>query len=190
MTRHWYAVYTRPLKERKLSALLTKKGIENFCPVVKTIATKSGTLRKECLEPLFKNQVFVWVYDYEINNLLNMSEVSTIAYWKAAPARFSEKEIDLIKQLTTNYTTLTLQKIPVDMSGVAKMIGEPVVAYGDNSYSVNYQSITIALPTLGYSIKAERSRTKEQFIYQQNRETQPTGLLNLFPKRLNSLFFN
>lgn len=32
MQKNWYAVYTKPL-EKKVAALLSKKKIENFCPL-------------------------------------------------------------------------------------------------------------------------------------------------------------
>ncbi|MBL0356561.1 MAG: hypothetical protein IPP72_06535 [Chitinophagaceae bacterium] len=34
MTRNWYAVYTRPYKEKKVASILSRKGIENYCPVI------------------------------------------------------------------------------------------------------------------------------------------------------------
>ncbi|KAA9039498.1 hypothetical protein FW778_11815 [Ginsengibacter hankyongi] len=33
MQKNWYAVYTKPHCEKKVSLLLVKRGIENFYPV-------------------------------------------------------------------------------------------------------------------------------------------------------------
>ncbi|RYZ19047.1 MAG: antitermination protein NusG, partial [Chitinophagaceae bacterium] len=33
----WYAIYTKPRWEKKVAELLTRKGIENYCPLNKVV---------------------------------------------------------------------------------------------------------------------------------------------------------
>jgi transcription antitermination factor NusG len=187
MTRHWYAVYTRPQKEKKVSALLTKKGIENFCPIVKTSDLKSAIKREE-FQPLFNSYVFVNLQESELLTIKNIPGVVSIIYWKSKPAVINDKEIEILKQLTATYSTIKLEKTAVDMDGVAKLIGEPLVAYKENSVSLKYQSLKINLPTLGYNMIAERSKPTEEGVYQQSLSRQ-SSLLSFLPKRLNALLF-
>jgi transcription antitermination factor NusG len=187
MTRHWYAVYTRPLKERKVAALLTKKGIENFCPMVQTLDSRSAA-KKEEFQPLFNAYVFVFMLESEVKSLLNLPGIVSIIYWKAKPAVINSQEIDILKQLTTTYSSIKLEKTAVDMNGVANLIGEPMIAYKENSMSLKYQSLKINLPTLGYNMIAERSRPTEVNGYQQT-ITRTSSLLSFLPKRLNALLF-
>jgi transcription antitermination factor NusG len=187
MTRHWYAVYTRPLKERKVSALLTKKGIENFCPFVQTCDLKS-TVKKEEFQPLFNAYVFVFMLESEVKSLINFPGIVSIIYWKAKPAVINPQEIDILKQLTATYSSIKLEKTAVDMNGVANLIGEPLVAFKENSMSLKYQSIKINLPTLGYNMIAERSRPIDANGYQQS-IARSSSLLSFLPKRLNALLF-
>ena len=54
----WYAVYTRPRWEKKVASLLTKKKIENFCPLNKVVRQWADR-KKTVYEPLFTSYVFV-----------------------------------------------------------------------------------------------------------------------------------
>lgn len=187
MSRNWYAVYTRPQKEKRVSALLTKKGIENFCPVVQNPDIKS-TVKKEEFQPLFNAYVFVFMLESEVKSLLNLPGIVSIIYWKSKPAVINTQEIDILKQLTATYSTIKLEKTSVDMNGIANLVGEPLIAFKENSMSLKYQSIKINLPTLGYNMIAERTRPTEINNYPQS-VSRTSNSLNFLPKKLNALLF-
>ena len=50
--KKWYAVYTRPKWEKKVAELLSRKRIENYCPLNKSIKQWSDR-KKTIFEPLF-----------------------------------------------------------------------------------------------------------------------------------------
>jgi len=58
--KNWYAVYTRPKWEKKVAELLSRKRIENYCPLHKSIKQWSDR-KKTIFEPLFNSYVFVHV---------------------------------------------------------------------------------------------------------------------------------
>jgi transcription antitermination factor NusG len=60
MDRKWYAIYTRPRWEKKLSEQLSEKGIEHYLPLVKSLKIWSDR-KKWVQEPLFKSYLFVHV---------------------------------------------------------------------------------------------------------------------------------
>ena len=183
MTRNWYAVYTMPQKEKKVSQLLRKKGIENFCPAI--IATETKThKRKEVQFPLFNSIVFVCLEDVEIKSLASIPWVINFLYWKSKPAVISVSEIDVLKKLSNSYSNIKLEKSLVDIGGTVKILDEPTINYNENTVSVKYNSIKVNLPSLGYTMTAERKQQKEEANYQQ------PGLLASFPKRINAFFFN
>ncbi len=187
MTKNWYAVYTRPQKERRVALALTKKGIENFCPIVNTTDSKFNN-KKDGLEPLLNSYVFVFMFESELHKLTSIPGVSSIVYYKSNPAVINSKEIDIMKQLTATYSSIKMEKTAVDLNGTVRLVGEPVVSYGENSVSVRHQSLKIYFPSLGFTMTAERSKPKEGIIYKQSKEQQ-SGLLSFFPKRLNTFFF-
>lgn len=188
MTQHWYALYTRPQKERKVALALSKKGIENFCPIISTTDSKFNG-KKDGFEPLLNSYVFVYMFESELHKLTSIPGVSSIVYYKSSPAVINSKELDIMKQLTATYSSIKLEKTAVDLNGTVRLVGEPVVAYGENSVSLRHQSLKIYFPSLGFTMTAERSRPKEDLIFKQSREQQSGSLLSFFPKRLNTFFF-
>ena len=60
MEKLWYAVYTKPRWEKKVSRMLSDNGIENYLPLQKTLRQWSDR-RKLVSEPLFKSYVFVHI---------------------------------------------------------------------------------------------------------------------------------
>ncbi len=164
MAHNWYAVYTQPQKEEKVALALSKKGIENFCPIVKTNNAKIN-IKKDFFQPLFTCYVFVFVQENELELLKKISGILNIIHWKSKPALINEMEIDILKQLTANYSCIKLEKTTVDVNGSVRLIGEPAVAYKENSVSLKYQSLKINLPTLGYNMIAERTKPLEEFIF-------------------------
>ena len=64
MQRRWYAIYTKPRWEKKLSERLEEKGIEHYLPLIKTLKLWSDR-KKWVQEPLFKSYLFVCVNNEE-----------------------------------------------------------------------------------------------------------------------------
>ena len=183
MFRNWYAVYTKPQKERKVIAALNKKKIENFCPLV-SVKEGRGEYTKLSQQPLFNALVFVHVTETEIRSLLTIPWISTIAYWKSKPAVISDSEIDIVKKVTETYADIKLEKTFVEAGGEANIIDGPTMEFNEKTVSVKYKRVKASLPSLGFIITAEGIRQKSQKLYQQE------GLFTSFPKRINAFFFN
>jgi transcription antitermination factor NusG len=183
MNHNWYAVYTKPLKEKKLVYLLNKKGIENFCPVT-YIKEGRGEYKKTAEQPLFSSVVFVHIPETEIKSLLSFSWVVTVAYWKSKPAVISDSEIDIVRRVTDTYANIKLEKTAVEIGCEATILDAPALEYNEKTISVKYNSVKVNLPSLGFMMTAESRKQKSQVIYQQS------GLFTSFPKRINAFFFN
>lgn len=180
--RNWYAVYTQPQKELKVALLLTKKGIENFCPVA--VPAPKYSNRKPTEEALFASYVFVHITEDRVDFLRSLPGVINVLFWKSKPAIINKDEIAVIKQLTSIYCNIKLEKSFVDEAGEVKIVDEPQIAISENSVLVKYKRVKVSLPSLGCTMVAERMKTKLE-----NAELQ-TGLLSAFPQKINSLFFN
>ena len=184
MKRNWYAVYTRPQKEKKVIYLLNKKGIESFCPVISTFVKRAGDKKQAEAQPLFSSVVFVHILETEIKSLVSTPWVVTVAYWKSRPAVISDSEIDIVKKVTDIYADIKLEKTFVEMGGMARVIDSPAMEYNENTISVKYKSVKVNLPSLGFTITGERIKQKREVIYP------GAGLFTSFPKRINAFFFN
>ena len=79
MEQNWYAVYTRPNKELKISKLLTSKGFEVFCPV--NHVNNSNTIQKKySTEPLFSTYIFVNTATTQLSFLQKIVDVQLVYF--------------------------------------------------------------------------------------------------------------
>src|SRR5215211_2634080 len=92
----WYAVYTKPRWEKKVADLLTRKQIENYCPLNK-VKRQWSDRKKIVMEPLFQSYVFVRVPKNMLTMVRETSGVLNFVYWLQKPAIIRDEEIDLIK---------------------------------------------------------------------------------------------
>lgn len=183
MERNWYAICTKNKKERKVASRLRKKGIEHFCPfTIKEIKNVSRVSRE--YGPLFTSLVFVNVASSELSKISSMAYVVNPLYWKSSPAVIHTDEINAIKKMTEQYDYIYVERLAVNASGRVSVVEKNITAVSNHVISVKHQGISIKLPTLGYSISAERE--KEKKIAAAIKKRTP---LQAMAQRLNALFF-
>lgn len=152
MQQNWYAVYTKQHCERKVSLLLSKKKIENFCPL-NYKKSRSLFWKTITFEPVFSAYVFVKVTDAEITNLKKeVTGIISVLYWKGKPATIKEEEINAIKEFTTNHHDISLEKMRAHSKSDKK---------DDVSYVIDGQvlmvknlAMKVNLPSLGFTMVA------------------------------------
>jgi len=183
MIRNWYAVYTRPQREKKVVSILNKKGIKNYFPINNIIGT-TGNNRKNCKEALISSFVFVYVNDAEMELVKCVPGIVNFLYWMSKPAVINREEIEAVKQLTSFYHNIKLEKTAVNMNDTVRIIDEPVIFFKEKSASVKFQVLKMVMPSMGFTLIAERDKVNEIVADQ--------GLAreSFFPKSLNSFFTN
>ena len=100
---YWYAVYTKPRWEKKVSALLSEKGIENYCPLNRVVKQWSDR-RKVILEPVFKSYVFVKIEEAKKWDLKKINGILNFVYWLGKPAVIKEEEINIIRKFLNEFS--------------------------------------------------------------------------------------
>lgn len=183
MLRNWYAVYTKPQKERVVSLTFAKKGFECFCPSIN--AVKSRTNKKGIFEPLFTSCVFVYLNESDISTVKTIPGVINILYWKSKPAVIKAEEIDAIRHFSANFINIKLIKSTVNTNESISVKDEPIFSFSDNTVSVKYPTVKVNLPSLGYTMVAEKRVVEEEVP-----AFHESSLFRTFPKRINSFFFN
>jgi len=94
----WYALYTKPRHEKKLTDLLVEKGIEAYAPVRKVL--KQWSDRKKWVEePLIRSYCFVranpdWYYE-----ALNTYGAVRYVWFNGEPAPIPNRQINTLKAL-------------------------------------------------------------------------------------------
>jgi len=109
--KKWYAVYTKPRWEKKVSRVLEQKHIECWCPLKKTM--KQWSDRKKMVEePLFTSYVFVNIPETEKTSVLMTDGILNFVYYIGKPAIIRDEEIDIIKKyLSEKEATVSVQSL-------------------------------------------------------------------------------
>lgn len=169
----WYAVYTRPRWEKKISSLLTRNKIENYCPLNKVVRQWSDR-KKLVQEPLFTSYVFVRVAQNQHTLLKQTSGVINMVYWLGKPAVIRDQEIEMIKRFLNDYSNVKLEKTPININDKVQIVSGPLIQLEGMVTALKNRTVKVLLPSLGYMMHAEieannliviPTEKKEEFEY-------------------------
>ena len=158
MNTNWYAVYTKPRWEKKVAEILTRKEIQNYCPLNKVLK-KWHDRKKIIMEPLFTSYVFVQVMEKQLTDLKRIDGIISVLYWLGKPAVIRENEIDAIKSFMNDYEHVSLEKVNVRVNDKVKIIHGPLETREGIVLEVFTHTIKVFLPSLGYSMLAQVHRS-------------------------------
>lgn len=108
--KKWYVVYTRPRWEKKVSASLTVKGIENYCPLNK-VTRQWSDRQKVVMEPLFKGYVFVSPEQPDKWDVKKTDGILNYVYWLGKPAIVREDEINTIRKFLQEFNDVEVTEL-------------------------------------------------------------------------------
>ena len=161
--KNWYAVYTRPKWEKKVAELLTKKRIECYCPLYKSVRQWSDR-KKTIYEPLFTSYVFVHTDETGHLPVKQTDGILNFVYWLGRPAVIKDDEIDTIRNFLSENQYVRLEKIDVNINDKVKIVDGPFKFWEGNVTEIRPRSVKVLLPSLGYALVAEVSRTRIELI--------------------------
>jgi transcription antitermination factor NusG len=154
MQKNWYIVYTKTKCEKKVSGLLTKKKIENFCPINYRQVVQFQRI-KIIHEPLFPSFVFARIEQEKISSLIQLENILNIVYWKGKPAIVQNEEIKVIKEFVSEHQNVELEKSAINLMSAASVIDRPAYSIDGNVVTIKNKSIKVNLPSLGYTMIAQ-----------------------------------
>jgi len=157
-TQKWFAVYTRPKWERKVSQILTSKKIETYCPLNKV--HKQWSDRKKLMEePLFTSYVFVHASLTEHLQIKQAEGVINFVHWLGSPAIIKDEEIATIRQFLGEYNNIKLEKAEVNLNDRILITGGLLGGKEGDVVKINNRTVKVYLPSLGYRLLAEIEKT-------------------------------
>ena len=159
LTRKWLAIYTRPRWEKKVSKLLTEKGLESYCPLNK-VRRKWSDRVKVVEEPLFKSYVFVKVSDDDRTAVRMTPGAINFVYWDGRPAVIREKEINAIKRFLNEYENVEVQQIELKVDQRVRVTNGMLMDQEGKVLDVRHKTAKVAIDSLGYILVAYIDRTK------------------------------
>jgi transcription antitermination factor NusG len=165
MKKNWYAVYTKPKCEKKVSASLSKKKIENYCPLNR-VSKQWSDRKKISLEPLFPSYVFVHATEMEMATIRQTSDVVNFVYWLGRPVVIKDVEIESIQHFLNEYFNVKLEKIQVNVSDMVRIVSTPVTETVDDSDVATMQTtkIKVSLPSMGYMMTTESHKSNVELV--------------------------
>ena len=165
--KNWYAVYTKINNEKRVSTLLSKKKVENYCPQNRVTQPTNGYKRRLESEPLFPSFVFIYITEAEITFLKKINFVIDFVYWLGNPVVITEVEIENIKLFIQQYENIVIEKSRVNSGGITRIIN----GKNNNTAFVETDSaIKLQLPSLGFTMVAQLTLiNSDELIYQLER---------------------
>lgn len=115
--KKWLAVYTRPRWEKKVNLLLEQKGMDAFCPLVKT--RKKWADRYKTVEvPLFSSYIFAHINPKQQLLLKQTAGVVGLIHHCGVPAEITADEIERVKYIVREESVSELEAISLQQMSV------------------------------------------------------------------------
>ncbi|MBC7537157.1 MAG: UpxY family transcription antiterminator [Ferruginibacter sp.] len=162
MKKNWYAVYTKSRCEKKVSASLTKKKIENYCPLNRIGGQVDR--KKAVLEPLFSSYVFVYTTEMEMTAIRQVADVVNFVYWLGRPAVIKDVEVDSIHHFVDEHTDIMLEKTPVNVSDMVRIVSGPSMEFEGNVMAIKNNKVRVTLPSLGFMMTADVQKSNVELL--------------------------
>lgn len=153
MDLNWYIVYTKPGLEKKVCDILSRKKIENYCPICYT--SKKNNNRKVKETALFEGYVFVKTTDLQHDELKKINGVVNLVYWLGKPVSVRNVEIRSMMLFLNDYTNITIEKTDIKSN---ERIGIPDGTAAEQEtplITIKNKRAYVVLPSLGYTMTAE-----------------------------------
>ncbi len=150
----WFALYTKPRAEKKLTERLRSKGFEVYAPT-QTLHKQWSDRIKKVEEPFFKSYVFVKFEEKDKINVLQTQGAVALVTWLGKPAKIRDEEIRAISDFLERYEGVKMES--VDFSAGQKLR----IKHGsleDQYGTVLRQSknrVTLEIEQLGMTLLAE-----------------------------------
>ena len=161
--KRWYAVYTRARWEKKVADLLSRRKVENFCPLNKVVRQWADR-KKTIFEPLFTSYVFVHASEMEQLAIKQTDGIMNFVYWLGKPAVIKDEEIKTIRLFLEEHDNITLEKINVNITDRVRIIHGPLANREGDVLEVKRNSVRVTLPSLGYDMIAEVAKSRIEVL--------------------------
>ncbi len=152
--KQWFAIYTKPRREKKVSQILDKKGLVVYCPLTK-VRRKWSDRYKVIEEPLFKSYVFVQLNEEEKSRVRLTDGVVNFVYWNGKPAVIKAAEIDIIKKFLKEYQDVVARPLDIKEGQRVRVKTGLMMDTEGIVIKVIHNRAYVLLESLGYELTAQ-----------------------------------
>lgn len=150
--KKWYAIYTAPKAEKKVSERLRQQGIDHYLPTQKIL--KQWSDRKKWVEePLFRSYLFVHIDEALYYPVLNTHRVVKFVTFGGTAATIPEYQIETIRRLLMESTELEITQEELSPGTPVEVVGGPLMGTLGELISVRGEKrIAVKIHTLDTSV--------------------------------------
>lgn len=151
---HWYALYTKPRRERKVAEQLNDLGFTIYLPLKMEIRQWSDR-KKKVVSPLFSSYVFIQIEESKRDSVFVIDGVLNYVFWLGKPAVIRDEEMEIMQR------EIEQPNRSVEISNLQS--GDRVEleqgAFKGQNAIINYvsnQKVHLFLPSLGVKLVISR----------------------------------
>lgn len=171
MGKQWMIVYTKPRCEKKVATLLTRIGVENYCPVKRELKQWSDR-RKYVDEVIIKSYVFVHVEESERLAVLQTPGVLNFVYWLKKPAIVRDAEMKALFDFLAKYQDSPIEVTEIPIGARAKILEGPLISLEGDIVAVDKTKVSIRLYSAGLEITAIINKSSMEVVALKPKETE------------------
>ena len=144
---NWFALYTKPQFEIKVSQALKNIGIHSYCPTFQELKQYSDR-KKKVISPLLKSYVLVKINSKERDRVFLVPGVVRYVFWLGKPAVIREEEITLMENnLTGIYESVSITSLKKGSN--YKILTGPFKGQNGKVIKLGNNKMQLELPSLG-----------------------------------------
>jgi len=153
----WYPIYTRSRAEKKAYQELSRKNIEAYLPLRKSI--KQWSDRKKMVEePLINSYLFVYISSKEYAEVLMTNGIARFLYFSGIIATIPEQQIKDLKLLLATDSELEVLEMNINPGQRVIIKAGPFKGIIAELVSLqNKQRIILRLENMGHAIEINTS---------------------------------
>jgi len=122
---YWFALYTAPRAEKKVSDRLLQIQVEHYLPLIKKQKVWSDR-KKWVEEPLFRSYLFVYISEAEYFNVLNIYGAVKFVSFGGQAVNVPHKQIETIKRMLSAADDLDVSTEHFEVGMPVKVISGPL----------------------------------------------------------------
>lgn len=163
--KKWFAVYTRYRAEKFVCERLTKKGIENYVPLLKY--TRVYTRKKKQVElPLISCYIFVHITKDEYLKVLQTENVISFLKIRGAMISIPQNEIDIMRWVVGEELVEKVHNGPLEKGMKVEVVsGNLTGIKGTVIKRKSKKYVQVALNSLGYTLDLNISEDMLQKVH-------------------------
>jgi transcriptional antiterminator RfaH len=154
----WYVLYTKSRTEKIVADKLRERGIEVYCPLIKTKRKWSDRI-KTVEEPLFRSYCFVNLEEQQRATVFGVPGIVRYLYWMNKPAVVRDSEIDIIRRMLNDIDNNQIQIETFTSADRIKIKSGCFTDTEGNVISQHGKTLIVFIDSLQMVMKVDLSRT-------------------------------